>query len=201
MKNKVLIVDDVKNIREMLRTCLQDEGYEVFEATCAREAMECIEKENIKIVFSDIKMPEVNGTELLKSIKNHNRNIIVIIMTAFGTIKNAVQCTKYGASAYLQKPFTAKRVKGILDEVLGKEQAKTDINFYITSAKKLLDKGDINKAHEILKRALIIKDDCGEIYSLIGDIEEISGEHEKAENFRSFAKALGFHKDDNVSKS
>ena len=192
MKSKVLIVDDVKNIREMLRTCLQDEGYKVFEATCAKEAMECIEKENIKIVFTDIKMPEVNGTDLLKSIKNYNRNIIVIVMTAFGTIKNAVQCTKYGASAYLQKPFTAKRVKGVLEEVLGKEQAKTDLNFYIVSAKKLIDKGDLNKAHEVLKRALIIKDDCGEIYNLIGEVEELSGNHEKAETFRKFAEALGF---------
>lgn len=191
-KRRVLIVDDVKNIREMLKTCLEVEGYTVFEASCAKEAMNIIEREEIDIVFSDIKMPEVNGTELLKMIKRYNKNIIVIIMTAFGTVKNGVECTKYGASAYLQKPFTTKRVKGVLAEVLEKEHLRTNINFYIVSAKKLIEKGDLTKAHDILKKSLNIKDDCGEIYYLIGKIEELNGNDDKAKHFKEFASVLGF---------
>ncbi|MNO97114.1 hypothetical protein D3C76_888110 [compost metagenome] len=104
-------------------------------------------------------------------------------MTAFGTIKNAVECTKYGAAAYLQKPFTTKRVKAVLEEVLRKDTLKKDLNSYITLAKKLIEEEDYPKAEEVLNKALTIDNQNWEIYHLIGRISELQENEEKAKKF------------------
>ncbi|QAA34145.1 response regulator [Clostridium manihotivorum] len=189
---KVLVVDDTKNIREMLKTYLDMEGFHVFEAINATEAIEIIKNEDISIVFTDIKMPEVSGTELLRLIKKYNKSITVIVMTAFGTIKNAVECTKLGAAAYLQKPFTSKRVKAVLDEVLKKDSIKNNLIAHLTLAKKLIDENELEKAEEVLKKTLTIKDDCGETYYLISKLEELKGDMEKANRFRKTAEIFQF---------
>ncbi len=180
---KILVVDDTKNIREMLKTFLEMEGFTVFEAKNAEEALNIFNTENIDLIFTDIKLPNVSGTELLKQIKKNNRFVTIIVMTAFGTIKNAVECTKYGAAAYLQKPFTTKRVKAVLEEVLRKDTLKKDLNSYITLAKKLIEEEDYPKAEEVLNKALTIDNQNWEIYHLIGKISELQENEEKAKKF------------------
>lgn len=189
---KVLVVDDTKNIREMLVTYLNMEGFKVFEAVNANEALDVIKTQDISIVFTDIKMPEVSGTELLRLIKKHNKNITVIVMTAFGTIKNAVECTKLGAAIYLQKPFTTKRVKAVLDEILKKDSLKNNISIHINLAKKLLGEEELEKAEEVLKKTLVLKDDCAEAYFLIGKLESLRGNTEKAEKFLKTSEIFGY---------
>lgn len=180
---KVLVVDDTKNIREMLKTYLELEGFQVLEAVNAKEAIEIINAYDVSLVFTDIKMPEISGTELLRVIKKQNKNIIVIIMTAFGTIKNAVECTKLGAAAYLQKPFTTKKVKTVLDEILKKDSIKNNLNVYISLAKKLLDENELEKAEGVLKKALAMREDCGQVYFLFSILEEKKGNIEKSNKF------------------
>lgn len=180
---KILVVDDTKNIREMLKTFLEMEGFTVFEAKNAEEALNIFNTENIDLIFTDIKLPNVSGTELLKQIKKNNRFVTIIVMTAFGTIKNAVECTKYGAAAYLQKPFTTKRVKAVLEEVLRKDTLKKDLNSYITLAKKLIEEEDYPKAEEVLNKALTIDNQNWEIYHLIGRISELQENEEKSKKF------------------
>lgn len=180
---KILVVDDTKNIREMLKTFLEMEGFIVFEAKNAEEALNIFNTENIDLIFTDIKLPNVSGTELLKQIKKNNRFVTIIVMTAFGTIKNAVECTKYGAAAYLQKPFTTKRVKAVLEEVLRKDTLKKDLNSYITLAKKLIEDEDYPKAEEVLNKSLTIDNQNWEIYHLIGKISELQENEEKAKKF------------------
>lgn len=180
---KILVVDDTKNIREMLKTFLEMEGFVVFEAKNAEEALTVFNTENIDLIFTDIKLPNVSGTELLKQIKKNNRFVTIIVMTAFGTIKNAVECTKYGAAAYLQKPFTTKRVKAVLEEVLRKDTLKKDLNSYIILSKKLIEEEDYAKAEEVLNKALTIDNQFWEIYHLIGKISELQENEEKAKKF------------------
>lgn len=189
---KVLIADDTKNIREMLKTFLVMEGYKVFEATNGEEALNIVTTNKISLVFTDIKMPGMSGTELLKSIKKYDKNITVIVMTAFGTVKNAVECTKFGASTYLQKPFTAKRVKVVLDDVLKKDSLKNNINAYIALGKKLIFEEEFDKADEVLKKALALNNSNGEIYYLIGDLYEKKGDLEKGLKFKETAKIFNF---------
>ncbi|MBL4932426.1 response regulator [Clostridium paridis] len=187
----ILVVDDTKNIREMLKTFLEIEGYKVFEAKNAEEAIEIFNHHQIDLMFTDIKLPNVSGTELLKQVKKMNKSTTVIVMTAFGTIKNAVECTKFGAAAYLQKPFTTKRIKSVLDEVLRKHTIKKDVNSYLVLSKKLIDDNDYFKAEEVLNKALSIDKENKEIYLLISQIAELQGNFEKAKKFISMAEILG----------
>lgn len=111
---KVLVVDDTKNIRALLTTCLEMEGYEVLAADNGEKALEIFKTEKLDLAFIDIKMHGISGTEVLRSVRQQGIGTPVIIMTAFATIKNAVECTRLGAVEYLQKPFTATKIKNIL---------------------------------------------------------------------------------------
>ncbi|MGL4847746.1 MAG: response regulator [Clostridium sp.] len=117
--NKILVVDDTKNIRILLSKTLEMEGFDVTTAQDGFEALKLIDEKIFDICFIDIKMPGMSGITLLEEICNRDFHCKVIVMTAFGTIKNAIKSTKLGAIAYIQKPFSANTVKKTLEEVLG----------------------------------------------------------------------------------
>jgi len=178
---KVLVVDDTKNIRMLLTTCLELKHYKVITAADGKSAIDIIkeEKDSIDIIFLDIRMPEINGTEVLKVIRERGVKCPVIIMTAYATVKNAVDCTRLGAVAYLQKPFSPDRVSSILDEVLiSRENYKEDLsnlekeNVLIKKSKKLIADKNFEEAHNTLKIALAINPYNKEIYYLISEINK-----------------------------
>lgn len=117
MSKRAVVIDDIRNIRLMLCMCLADMGYEVDEACDGVKGMELFHKNSYDLAFLDIKMPKVSGTELLKHIRDKGISTPVIIITAHASIKNAVDCTKLGAVAYLQKPFTPARIKTTVEEL------------------------------------------------------------------------------------
>lgn len=114
--SKFLVIDDTKNIRMLLKTCLEIEGHDVYIASDGNEALELMSSDKFDLIFMDIKMPKISGTEVLRKMRDLGISTPVIIMTAFGTVKNAVECTKLGAISYLQKPFTSEKVKNVLKE-------------------------------------------------------------------------------------
>ena len=87
----ILIVDDEKGIREGLRLFLKREGHQTFTAADGREALEILEKNEIDLVISDLKMPRIDGDELLAFIKKDYAGVKVIILTGHGTVENAVE--------------------------------------------------------------------------------------------------------------
>lgn len=188
--NNVLIIDDTKNIRKLLTTCLEIRGYNVLTAENGNTALNILKKErnNINLIFLDIRMPELNGTEVLKYIKNMGITAPIIIMTAFATVKNAIDCTKLGAAAYLQKPFSVERINSVLDEVISKNSEITNEKDLIQNAKKLIEENDLNKAHEMLKKALSVNPYDGEIYSLLGEVNKHMGNLKEAERFYFISK-------------
>lgn len=113
---RVLIVDDAKNIRMLLSKCLEAEGYQVATAANGREGLELLLSQSFDLVFLDIKLPELSGTEVLRRIRARGDMTPVIIITAYPTVKNAVECTKLQSITYLQKPFTADRLRNVLRE-------------------------------------------------------------------------------------
>jgi two-component system response regulator AtoC len=103
---KILIVDDDVSIREIIQKNLsQTGGFNVEAAQNGLEAIEKIEKEVFDLVLTDLKMPEMDGLELLKNIKGTRPEVMVILMTAFGSIETAVEAMKMGADDYITKPF------------------------------------------------------------------------------------------------
>ena len=191
---KVLVVDDTKNIRMLLTTCLELKGYNVLTAEDGKSAIDIVrkEKESIDIIFLDIRMPEMNGTEVLKIIRDMGVNCPVIIMTAYATVKNAVDCTKLGAVAYLQKPFSPDRVSSVLDEIfsaseLFNESIKEE-DTMIRRSKELLSDEKFEEAHNILKKALGLNPYNKEIYDLISQVNKSIGKFEEAQLFNAIYK-------------
>ncbi|AWI05699.1 response regulator [Clostridium drakei] len=185
---KALVVDDTKNIRTLLTTCLEINDYEVITAKSGHEAMELLNIEKFDLVFLDIKMPEISGTSVLKEMREMGIDIPVIIMTAFATVKNAVDCTRLGAAAYLQKPFTAEKVKSVLNEIFNNDDNIDDLEGLLKHSRELIEAGRNEDAYNILKKALSINPSCSEVYYLIGIVHEKNGDVKQAQKFYEIAE-------------
>lgn len=192
---RVLVIDDTKNIRILLSTCLELRGYKVVTADNGIEALNIIndKSQKIDLIFLDIRMPGVSGTEVLKGIKEVRNNCPVVIMTAFATVKNAIECTKLGALIYLQKPFSPDRINLVLDEIERKNNDNIEfrIDEILKKSKELLNIDDIEKiqeAHELLKKALSINPYNKEIYLLISEVNKLTGNIEEEKRFKNIYK-------------
>jgi two-component system, NtrC family, response regulator AlgB len=116
---KLLVVDDDKNIRQSLTNFLTGCGHEVLAAESSREALEILANGlECDLVLSDWRMAEMNGLELLRAIKEKYPDLIVILMTAYGTIDNAVAAMKAGAYDYLTKPFSVDQIQHVVERAL-----------------------------------------------------------------------------------
>jgi DNA-binding NtrC family response regulator len=104
-KISILIVDDEESVRDSLYNWFIEDGYEVECAENAKKALTIIESADFDIVLADIKMPGMDGLEMLRRIKTLKKDSIVIVMTAFATVNTAVQALKDGAFDYITKPF------------------------------------------------------------------------------------------------
>lgn len=191
---RVLVIDDTKNIRNLLSTCLEIRGYNVITADNGVEALRIIKNKdiNINLIFLDIRMPGISGTELLKTIKEERESCPVIIMTAFATVKNAIECTKLGALVYLQKPFSTDRINSVLAEIEEKMEGNIENNEednLLNEVKLLLNNNeDAMKAHKLLKKAIGFDPYNKEVYLLISKVNEILGKTEEAERFEKIYK-------------
>jgi DNA-binding NtrC family response regulator len=107
---RILIVDDEIEMRIALEATLKREGYETVTAENGQVGLDRLGKESFDLVLTDMRMPEMGGMDLLRSLKKHYPNVQVVMMTAYGTIDSAVESMKVGAFDYLLKPFSAEIV-------------------------------------------------------------------------------------------
>ncbi len=107
----ILVVDDEKNYLVVLEALLSDEGYEVLTTPDPLEALNIINRVDLDLVITDMKMPKMDGIVLLEKIKQIDSNMPVIMMTAYGTIEKAVEAMKKGALDYITKPFENEELK------------------------------------------------------------------------------------------
>ena len=114
----ILIVDDDEIIRETLRDALESKGYAVETAETAKEAMEKSKTRAFNIALLDIKLPDMEGTELLKKMHSFAPKTMKIMITAHGTLKNAMEALNFGADAYLLKPINEKELLKTIEEKL-----------------------------------------------------------------------------------
>ncbi|MBD3383882.1 response regulator [candidate division KSB1 bacterium] len=122
MSNKILIVDDEKSQREMLGGYLKKRGHTIHAAQHGLEALEILRQQAIDLVLTDMRMPELDGAELLKQIKALNPNIDVIMMTAYGSIEDATAAMKNGAVDYITKPVDLEQLELTLSRALEHKQ-------------------------------------------------------------------------------
>ncbi len=117
-KAKILCVDDEPVILDSFRKILVLDGYCVDTVETGQEALGLIQSHNYDFVFTDLKMPQMDGVEVTKSVKYLRPDIDVVIITGFATVETAVECMKYGAMDYVQKPFTEDELLGFVKKIL-----------------------------------------------------------------------------------
>ncbi len=118
-QHKVLVVDDEEALRTVLSGELVNEGYLVETAGDGDEAIALIKREPFDVVLLDIKMPKVDGFEVLKFIKKDYVNTKVIMLTAFADLKNAIESKKLGAEDFISKPYDLVDLLTTIERVLG----------------------------------------------------------------------------------
>ncbi len=123
---KIYVVDDERIIRVTLADELRDEGYEVSEFAHAGPALIQIKTDKPDIVITDLKMPDINGIEFLEKIKQIDKNISVVLMTAFSTVSNAVAAMKLGAYDYVEKPFDNEKMLIVIKRIVELRQVKDE---------------------------------------------------------------------------
>lgn len=126
MKKRILIIDDEKNICSSLTYALEDE-YTVFSATNPDKGLNIIKNEDINLVLLDLRIGKANGLEVLKELKAIDQFLIVIMMTAYGTIETSVEAMKNGAFTYLTKPLNIDELMIIIEQGLGHQALNNKI--------------------------------------------------------------------------
>ena len=189
MKKKALIIDDTKNIRLLLAKCLELEGWEVSSARDGKEGLELAFSERFDLIFLDIKLPEISGTEVLRRMRGSGLHTPIIVITAYPTIKNAVDCTRLGVVSYLQKPFTAERLRTVLKDlnISGGEEGRRE---RIEAVERALTDNDPVRARSILNAALIEDPSDGRLYNLLSQIYSEMGDDENAIKFKKVYEIL-----------
>jgi len=117
---RILVVDDDENIRKVLKTILEDEGYTVDEAEDAKKAIEKSRRNVYNLALIDIRLPDMEGIELLTRMKDTVPKMRKIIITGYPTLQNAIEAVNRGADAYILKPFDMDKVLATIKEQLRK---------------------------------------------------------------------------------
>lgn len=111
---KVLVVEDDFSSRELLRICIEKEGYQCFTAVDGVEGFNSFKKNNPDVIVSDVRMPNMNGIELLEAIRKISKEVIIIFITGHGTEELALQALQLGANNYLKKPIDITEIKTLM---------------------------------------------------------------------------------------
>ncbi|WP_027719008.1 sigma-54-dependent transcriptional regulator [Desulfovirgula thermocuniculi] len=129
MVPKILIIDDEEHLCWALSKALQQEGYHVLTTTSPHEGLEIIRDKQPSLVILDLKMPEMDGIEVLRRAKEMQPQLPVIILTAHGTVETAIEAMKIGAADYLTKPFDLDELKIVIKQNLLITRLTTEVNF------------------------------------------------------------------------
>ncbi len=127
-KGKILIVEDEKSMREVLKMLLEGERYDVTPASDGLEGLTHISKDIFDLVITDMKMPKVDGFEVLKKIKETSPETLVIMITAFGTTETAIEAMKLGAYDYINKPFKIDEIRLIVKKAIEKKRLREELS-------------------------------------------------------------------------
>ena len=127
-EGRILIVDDEKNMRRVLGALVRRDGFETLEASNGIAALEVLAEADVDAILTDLKMPQMNGLELLAEVRRRQPATPVIMLTAHGTIGSAVEALKRGAFDFLTKPFEPDEIRQVVAKAIATrrlEEAET----------------------------------------------------------------------------
>ncbi|HZK82233.1 MAG TPA: response regulator [Humisphaera sp.] len=201
----VLVVDDETNIRLMLRTTLETEGYRVQQAVDGREALKAIEREVPDVMILDLSMPVLDGMGVLQELKNvrPEKKPRIIVLTAYGSISTAVKATRLGAMDFLEKPVSPDEVResvaGVLMEPLSLPQVSDSGDPLAGGYAGVLNRvrhamrlANYTDAETLLMKAADLAHKDAAYFNLLGILYEAQREHRLARKF--YGKAIATDK-------
>jgi len=186
----ILIVDDEKNICLTLSQALEVLGAETDTALNGEEALVKLDKKEFGLILLDLRMPGMDGMEVLRRVREIRPDIRVIILTAYGTIESAVEAMKLGAVDFIQKPFSPDEIRGLVSRVMDREkldeQKVVDYASSIELAKRSIGDRHFDAAIEHLRHAIFLDPRRPEAFNLLGALMEIKGDRIEAQkNYRA----------------
>ena len=116
-KGTVLVIDDEKDMREMLAFNLNQEGFEVVSAENGEAAVEAVKKRKFDLAVTDLKMPGMGGVATVAALKEIDPDIEIIVATGYASVETAVACMRHGAYDYICKPFSLQELLGKIDGI------------------------------------------------------------------------------------
>lgn len=186
----VLIVDDEKNIRLTLSQALETLELETETAVNGEEALAKLDAKPFGLILLDLKMPGMDGMEVLRRVREARPNIKVVIITAYGTIESAVEAMKLGAVDFIQKPFAPKEIRELVRKVVDRDALRAEeaqgYEMHVELAKRCINKGEFDAAQEHVRLAIAADATKPEAFNLLGALLEISGNRLEAQkNYRA----------------
>jgi DNA-binding response OmpR family regulator len=191
-KKPILVVDDEKNIRLTMFQSLEPLELPVQTAVNGEEALQKLREGPFGLVFLDLKMPGIDGMEVLRRIKADWPKTRVIIITAHGTIETAVEAMKFGAVDFIQKPFSPGEIRDLAARVLEREaldeQSAGDYLSLIGLSKRYISDLNFAAGRETAQKAIAADPAQPEAYNLLGALLEIK--NDRLESLKFYRAAL-----------
>ena len=197
----ILIVDDEPNVRLVFRTALESAGYTVSTAEDGEKALMWLQSHSFDLVLLDLHLPRLGGMEVLECLRETGNDVPVVIVTAHGSVPNAVQAMKLGAIDFLAKPLAPETLRQVVAEVRHRHAtpkpqspmpaevtAEGQFAEDLTRAKRALNRRAFDEAEVFLKQAIALKTDSAEAHNLMGVLHELRHEHDAS--YREYRAAL-----------
>jgi FixJ family two-component response regulator len=190
----VLIVDDEKNIRLTLSLALEKLNIPVDTAASGEEALRKLAEKSYALMLLDLRMPGMDGMEVLRRVPEIRPEVKVVIITAWGSIEAAVEAMKLGAVDFLQKPFDAEDVRelvsSLLDQATQERYRGREYDNYLELALKRISGGEFDTARVYTHKAISLNPDRPEAFNLLGGLYEARSNRLEAEKNYRVALAL-----------
>jgi FixJ family two-component response regulator len=188
MSTKILIVDDEPNVRLNYRITLETEGYEVLEAESSASALQQFLEHSFAVAVLDMRMPGMDGLELLAKMREVGITVPAMIVTAYSDVPHAVKAMKLGAIDFLQKPLRPEELRRIVAEIVKrhapeKEHPAETFNSHIVAAKRCLNLRSFALARIHLVKALELNTKSVEAFNLAGVLAEMLDDLDKAKKY------------------
>jgi len=194
----VLIVDDEPNVRLVLQTALESVGYRVIEAEDGQAALERLQSATVEcdLILLDLQMPRMDGMELLSRLRSAGIVVPVVILTAHGSIPEAVAAMKLGAIDFLTKPITPDALRRVVAEVIERHAAlpagaggaeaapkrgelSKQVAFDLARAKRALNRGEFSEAESLLREIIVLDPRSAEAAELLDRLLTLKEQEER----------------------
>jgi DNA-binding NtrC family response regulator len=181
----VLIVDDEKNIRLTVSQSLESIGLDTDTAMNGEEALAKVKANDYSLILLDLKMPGMDGMQVLRLIREVRPEVRVIVITAYGTVESAVEAMKLGTVDFVQKPFASEEIRALVSRVLRRDQLDgqkaEDYSSRLELAKRCVADRQFAAAIDHVRKAISLDPGRPEAFNLLGALLEIDRNVPEAE--------------------